>query len=229
MAIILDLHWTENGHQNPMANEQSLQFWHEVARDYKNFGTVLFELFNEPYGISQDTWLKGDNNYVGYQQLYDAVRAEGANNIVIINGLDYAYDLSFVNDNFKITGFNIVYGSHPYNDKGYGTGPDFDSNFQGIIHSAPLIFTEFGADQMRYFDTDNRYQTVYQRILDYTNENHISYTGWAWWVEPNNPAFPALISDWAGTPLNGGQQIFDDIARQPGDALDRCEMSDRPK
>lgn len=27
MAVILDLHWTENGHQNPMANKQSLVFW----------------------------------------------------------------------------------------------------------------------------------------------------------------------------------------------------------
>ena len=134
MAVILDLHWTENGHQSNMANKDSLRFWKEVATDYKDFGTVIFELFNEPVNIDQNTWLNGDNQFSGYQQLYDTVRATKAANLIIANGLDYGYDLSFVNDTFKITGYNILYGSHPYNEKGNanysGPGGNFTFNFQ---------------------------------------------------------------------------------------------------
>ncbi|CAM6031738.1 unnamed protein product [Sphagnum compactum] len=74
MAVILDLHWTENGHQNPMANRESLRFWREVAIAYKDFGTVIFEPFNEPYDISQEVWLHGDTEYAGYQELVDEIR-----------------------------------------------------------------------------------------------------------------------------------------------------------
>jgi len=213
MVVILDLHWTENGHQNPMANRDSLRFWNEVATDYKDFGTVIFELFNEPYNIGKIVWLNGDNQYAGYQQLYDTIRETGATNVVIANGLDYGYDLSFVNNNFKINGNNIMYGSHPYNEK-----KNFEQNFAGINGHYPLIFTEFGVNDGKYFP--NGYQTVYKRILEYVNSAHVSYTAFAWWVDSANPnIFPDVIKDWDGTPINGGVYIHDDLLAQPGSKL----------
>lgn len=218
LVVILDLHWTENGHQSPMANKASLRFWKEVAQEYKGFGTVLFELYNEPVNISKHTWLHGDATYAGYQALYDAVRSTGAKNICIFNGLDYGYDLSFVNQNFEVKGTNLIYGSHPYNEKGdanyMGSGGSFAQNFAGVINRYPLIFTEFGVNESSYFPTG--YQAVYERIIQYAVSNHISYTGFAWWVEQNNPnTFPALIKDFKGTPLNGGVNIFNDLKTHP--------------
>jgi hypothetical protein len=222
MAVILDLHWTVNGSQSPMANQDSLKFWQQVATDYKDFGTVIFELYNEPYGIDQNTWLNGNNEYVGYQQLYNTVRATGAQNICIVNGLDYAYDLSFVNDNFKVNGTNIVYGSHPYDEKGMvniNGVKVFQPNYAGILGKYPLIFTEFGVNQSNYFP--NGYQAIYNNIINYADQNHINYTGFAWWV--NNPGdpntFPDLIKDWNGTPLNGGVMVHDDMQASPGSNL----------
>lgn len=223
MAVILDLHWTTNGSQSPMANQDSITFWTQVAADYKDFGTVIFELFNEPESIDQDTWLNGNSQYAGYQSLYNAVRATGAQNICIVNGLDYGYDLSFVNDNFRVAGTNIVYGSHPYNAKGSanygGQGGSFDNNFKGIMGKYPLIFTEFGVNQSSYFPTG--YQTVYNTDISYADQHGISYTGFAWWVDSANPdTFPDIIADWNGTPLNGGVMIHDDVVANPGTALD---------
>lgn len=222
MAVILDLHWTENGHQNPMANKDSIRFWKEVASDYKAFGTVIFELFNEPYGVDKSVWLNGDNQYAGYQELYNAVRSIGATNLVIVNGLDYGYDLSFVNDSFKVNGQDIVYGSHPYNEKGNtnytGPGGSFDNNFQGVKGKYPLIFTEFGVNEGRYFPSG--YQAVYQRALSYINAAQGSYTAFAWWVDAGNPnIFPDVIKDWNGTPINGGEYIHDDMHANPGSAF----------
>lgn len=215
MAVILDLHWTENGHQNPMANKESIRFWKEVAGEYKNFGTVIFELFNEPFGVEPNVWLKGNANYAGYQELYDVVRSVGADNICIVNGLDYGYDLSFVNNDFRVTGTNIVYGSHPYNAKGSDGG--FEKNFQGVIGKYPLIFTEFGSNNSA--DYPNQYEPIYTRILAATNQMQISYTAFAWWVEPGNPAFPTIIADWDGTPVNGGKLIKNDMQVFPGTTL----------
>lgn len=216
MAVILDLHWVEQGHQNPMANRDSLSFWTEVATAYKNYGTVLFELFNEPESIDKNIWLQGNDSYAGYQELYNAVRSTGANNLCIINGLDYGYDLSFVNDSFHVEGFNIVYGSHPYNEKGAtdwkGAGGSLQNNFSGILNKYPIIFTEFGVNEASYFP--NGYQNVYLRNLDFARQNKISYCAFAWWVEPNPSSanvFPCIISDWKGTPLNGGLQIYQDM------------------
>ena len=62
---------------------------------------MLFELYNEPHDVSWRVWKSGGDagdgcQAVGMQQLYDAVRATGAENLVIIGGLDWAYDLSGV-------------------------------------------------------------------------------------------------------------------------------------
>ena len=219
MAVILDLHWTDHMGQSSMANRDSLQFWHDVANDYKSFGTVIFELFNEPVAIDTQTWLNGNANYAGYQELVGAVRSTGAHNLCIVNGLDYGYDLSFVNNQFRVKGDNIIYGSHPYNEKGKpgytGPGRDFDYNFQGIIGSYPLIFTEFGVNDAAYFPQG--YVAVYQRILAYANLQNINYSAFAWWVDTDHAdIFPDVIADWQGTPLNGGVMIHDDLQTHPG-------------
>ena len=166
--------------------------------------------------MNQPTLIKifdfnGNNSYAGYQELYNAIRSTGAENICIINGLSWGYDLSFVNDQFKIDGYNIVYGSHPYNRT------SLDQNFIGVLGHYPLIFTEFGVNKDSYFP--NGYQAVYKAILDYANQYQVSYTAFAWWVDKNSNkinTFPDLIKDWSGTPLNGGTLIQDDMQSFPG-------------
>jgi len=217
MAVILDLHWTEHSRQSNMANRFSLLFWEQVAADYKDFGTVLFELFNEPKEISPNVWLNGDGrNHAGYQELYDTVRNKSeAQNICIVNGLDWGYDLSFISeiDGFLVQGTNIVYGSHPYNEK----MKNFQENFQGVLHKYPLIMTEFGVNQDSYFPSKG-YESVYKQILGFCDQYDVSYTAWAWWVEDGKKAnaFPCIVKDWSGTPLNGGIFIQQDMQRLPG-------------
>lgn len=207
MAVILDLHWLNSTvKQAPMANQDSLKFWQEVATTYKDFGTVIFELYNEPYGISSVAWRDG------YQQMLDVVRATGANNPVIVNGLDWGYDLSFVNANFGVQGTNIIYGSHPYAE---AKPPQYCPY---VYDNYPVIFTEFGDNDPR--DYPFNYSEVYQRILEFAGNHGVHYTGFAWWVDQNNPAFPTLISDWEkATPVNGGVLVHDDMQKNPASKL----------
>lgn len=202
---------------------------------------MIFELYNEPEGFTDSNiWLNGGtvtdpnsgNSYtaVGYQALYNAVRAAGANNLVIVNGMNYGYDLSFVNASFQIQPYNgqplnIIYGSHPYDKTGAnetdptysGEGGPLSTDLAYVLANYPVIFTEFGDTVPS--DYPNGYQTAYQNVLDFADQNNISYTGFAWWVQANDPQFPVLISDWNGTPLNGGVQINEDMLDHPGTPL----------
>jgi hypothetical protein len=52
----------------------------------------------------------------------------------------------------------------------------------------------------------------YTQVLDYADRKGMSWVAWAWWVRSDQPAgnackYPALISDWSGTPTLSGQII----------------------
>lgn len=218
MAIIFDLHWTKDGGQSNMADKDSINFWKEVATQYKDFGNVLFELFNEPANIDKDVWLNGNSVYAGYQALYDAVRSTKAQNICIINGMHWGFNLDFINagDQYKyaINGYNIVYGSHPYR-RSYDA---IYSSLAGIISRYPILFTEFGDEDPK--DYPNSFASAYTNTLLFLNQYNGSYTAWAWWVSPDNPAFPTLISDWqTATPINGGVIVKEDMEKNPATPL----------
>jgi endoglucanase len=133
--LVLDLH------RFGSPNDKHVEFWKDAAMRYKNHPGVLFELFNEPHGISWKIWRDGgdlksaenvkvdvnvvENNEkqdehksVGMQALVDAVRGTGAKNIVIAGGVDWSYNLSGVLKGYALTeregGNGIVYSSHIY-------------------------------------------------------------------------------------------------------------------
>ena len=157
LDVVLDLHWSDSGvfdnclvnkgcEQQRMADVNSLTFWSEVATRYQNDGRVMFELYNEPNQVSWSAWKSGGpaNGFqaVGMQQLYDTVRATGAQNLVLIGGLDWAYDLSGVPAN-RIAGYNIAYATHPY-DAGSRRPADWGRAFGFLTRTDPVVITEFG-------------------------------------------------------------------------------------
>jgi hypothetical protein len=225
MAVILDLHIIKD-HQENMANKASIDFWRDVATTYANFGTVLLELYNEPNDITYDQWRNGggtparnEGPYVGYQQLYDAVRATGAKNICVVAGTRWGYDLSFVNSGFRVQGDNIVYCAHPWYPRGDKQKDPLEKNFKGLIGEYPIIFTEFGRNAYGG-PYDPKW---YKYLISYMNEHGFHYTGWGWWVEvePSKAQdWPCLIGNWTNwTPIDGGQFIHDDLQRNPGTKL----------
>jgi hypothetical protein len=156
--LVLDLH--QFGAPMPA----HVEFWKDAAERYKNNPAVLFELFNEPHGISWKLWRDGgnlkddkhtdvnpvENNQknqgdvsVGMQALVDAVRGTGAKNIVLISGLDWSYDLTgFVNgyalnDNGG-NGIMLVWHNYPWKR-------DWEAKGLVATEKYPVILTEVGA------------------------------------------------------------------------------------
>lgn len=131
MYVILDCHWSNGGQgdilrrdgikntskarkingQKNMPDDEVLRFWLDVSALYGNNPAVLFNLYNEPHGVSWEVWRNGgtvktrlynpetdqheDGEYeaVGHQTLIEAIRDAGARNVIVVGGLDWGYDL----------------------------------------------------------------------------------------------------------------------------------------
>lgn len=228
LDVILDLHWSDAGdltvtstdhampgysNQQTMADLNSIEFWREVADRYKGDGHVLFELYNEPHGIGWDVWLNGGRAggfvVAGMQQLYDAVRGAGANNVVIAGGLSYAYDLSGVGSRaYHIIGFNIMYATHPYLTSGdVATGWEDSFGHLQTDDDAPVIATEFGDGR-----TPQCTEDWDREVIAFIDKHRASWTAWAWYPgvstqDPEGCLFPALIKDWVATPTVQGRVV----------------------
>lgn len=206
MDVILDLHWlhANTNPQDQMADRAALTFWQQVAAKYKGDGRVLFELYNEPYNISNTAWLMGDGTNAGMQEMYTAVRNAGANNLVLVGGLDFANDLDGPVGANPVTGTNIVYVTHPYIWKSPPKG------YANTAAKFPVIATEFGdaaanpAGRGPDSCDANPYSST---IADFTTRG-ISWTSWAWFASAQRCAFPALIEKFDGTPTAPGAAVF---------------------
>ena len=168
----------------PMADEESLAFWRAFAAEYKDQGRVLFELYNEPKGVSERTWMKGGveggKTYVGMQQLYDAIRDLGAHNLILIGGLNWGYDLRGLKEYpLSEDAYNVVYSSHPYNYGGKRIS-DWQECWAWVLKKHPVILTEFGYTKQDK-RADGSYSLDYEKaVFEFADENDVSWTAWAW-------------------------------------------------
>jgi hypothetical protein len=109
MVAIVDLHWTAPGStlansQAPMADaDHSVTFWSQVGKTFAGNGSVIFDLFNEPFITDWSCWVSGGAcatqngatyTTAGMAALLQAVRNAGAQNVVIMGGLSYSSDMS---------------------------------------------------------------------------------------------------------------------------------------
>ncbi|HZU81926.1 MAG TPA: glycoside hydrolase family 5 protein [Polyangiaceae bacterium] len=233
MDIILDLHWSDKGSysvgqaclqnntncQQDMADAHSVVFWQQVATKYKNDPSVLFELYNEPRigggnpnASSWDTWLNGGMSsgfpVHGMQELYDTVRATGANNLVIIGGLDWSFNLTGLATNHAVTGTNIVYNTHVYNQDGES---NWYNNFGQFAATYPIIATEFGDHSGSCSPMINTDFTNYANggmVAGNAPANKLSWTAWAFYYMASNVCtFPELVNSDQTTPNAMGQVV----------------------
>jgi len=210
MNVIFDLHWnTPNTtgcatSQQNMADRRSLTAWNIMANRYKTNKTIFFELYNEPHDISWSVWKNGDGTWAGMQEMYNTVRNAGFTNLVLIGGLNWAYDLSGVPSN-RPTGYGIVYVTHPYDFAGKQPA-DWPTGFGFLTSTDPVIASEFGQ-----FNCGTNYVTALLNYMDAPagdTNRRMGWTGWAW-NGPGSCGWPSIINDWNGTPSTMGQPEHD--------------------
>ncbi len=192
--VILDLHdyqKTKTAHAT---------FWSDAANRYKNNPAVLFGLLNEPHGIGWEVWRNGDSEGPGMQGLLNAVRATGANNVVLAGGGDWGYNLSGILNGYALTdtssGNGIVYDSHVYPWKSY---IQRDVGNIALVH--PVLLGEFGhPGTSTYLNMTGLedYQKWVPRMMEWVNTNNLHWTGWCF----SPLASPLMLVDWSYQPTH---------------------------
>jgi aryl-phospho-beta-D-glucosidase BglC (GH1 family) len=212
----LDLHWSDCGTwstdggklaQHLMPDQHSVLFWRDVARRYQAHPAVIFGLYNEPHDVPWTVWRQGgsvtekpskkDTNQppviyeaVGMQNLYDTVRAAGADNLVTVSGLDWGYDLRGVLQGFEVQGRDIIYETHPYSFK-----QNWERSFGEVSQHFPVFMGEWGGGSK---DLDYAH-----RLMDYADQRGLHWT--AWCFHPS--CGPPLLKNWSFEPREFGSFV----------------------
>jgi hypothetical protein len=197
MDAILDLHYVAGA-----PNAQHRTFWSSISSDpFFQDGRIIFELYNEP----TDGF---DNLRNWMQSTTDVIRGNGANNLILIGGVDYSYDISGYVAN-PVSGGAIAYVTHPYSFKG---DPGDQVAFLTPAQSLPVIATEFGnanVEGFNYVAPDDCNGSIYSNYVNAFEGAGMSWTAWAWIVDEWGCGFPQMIADYSGTPNAIGQPVYD--------------------
>ena len=205
--VVVDMHWSDEGvwgqnlGQHEMPDENTATAWSSVAAHYANNPAVLFDAYNEPHDVNWGTWLSGGwvsegpgYESPGMQGIVNTIRATGANNVILVGGLQWAYDLTGVMNGYAISGSNIMYSAHVYPWKS-----NWDQYVTVAAGSYPIFVGEFGADS----DSNGNNPGGWMNDLTGWMDAH-GYSGAAWSSFPDNGASatyasgngPFVFNDW---------------------------------
>lgn len=219
LAVILDLHWSAPGtrpalQQEPMPDaDHSAAFWSSVATTFKSDPSVVFELYNEPHGVSWDCWrsgcmMPGDWRAAGMQTLLNAIRNTGADQPVLVDGLDYANDLSgFLSHPLDDPDHAIMAAFHVYSWSACSTTSCWQRSLVPVARKYPVVATEAGEN--------NCAGAFVGRFLTWALNHDVSAVVWAW---TDNEGCESLISNYAGDPTAYGSIVksaFERVAISP--------------
>lgn len=219
LYVMLDLQWNApfdladdpkiGGGQYPLPDTgKDVAFWQDIATLYRSDPAVLFDLFGEPHDISWNAWYNGgqvgtqifEGNHpmggwrtyqaIGIRDLAAKVRAIAPQNIILISGPDWGFDLSQI-PTYPIQLPNILYSTHPFDYVGKEPG-DWPAAFGNLSQNVAVIAAEFGSYSC---------QTGYiAAAIDYFKAHQMSWLAWGWM--PGLCGAPSLIENWAGTPIS---------------------------
>jgi aryl-phospho-beta-D-glucosidase BglC (GH1 family) len=185
MYVIIDCHYIGNiqdgsGDQMPEIDihpkEFTKEFWTLTANYFKDVPNVIFEIYNEPAQITPDVWADNANEIVKY------IRDAGAEQLIIVGGVEYSKDLSWVLEN-PIADDNIAYASHIYPSHSQSQWPSY---FGDVSEKYPVLITEWGFIDEQRNSTKQNYligdeNSFGKPFIEYLNQKNI---GWvACWYD----------------------------------------------
>jgi aryl-phospho-beta-D-glucosidase BglC (GH1 family) len=201
---------TRGGVQCPMPDAgKDLAMWKDIAALYHSDTGVLFDLYGEPYDISWSTWLNGGTitegcyiiggpsltketgtyRAIGMRDLVRQIRAIASDNVIVVAGTNWGYDLSGILDGFALADKNIVYDTHPF-DYGNKQPGDWYRAFGHTATRYPVIVGVFGS-----YNCGTGY---IEQAIQYFNSQRISWLAWSW--QTGSCSGPSLLADWSGAP-----------------------------
>jgi hypothetical protein len=200
LVPILDLHWVGPGSSRadrlqPLPDaDHAPAFWADVATTFRDNQGVVFEPFNEPFPDSnRDTevawqcWLNGCDavqavpidagvrtyQATGMQALVDAIRTAGANNLVLLGGVQYSNGLSgWLSHKPNDPANNIAVAWHVYNNNPCRDPACWNGTPATVAALVPIVATEIGqSDCVGTFITP---------LMQWLDSHGAGYLAWSW-------------------------------------------------
>jgi endoglucanase len=222
LVVEVDLHYGAGGMRVPTSDDypapdadHAPAFWRSVAKTFKDDHAVIFNLINEPYGISwhclrdggctAQSKHTGSWRVVGSQSLVNTVRAACATNPIIIAGLDWSDDLTqwlyyAPHDSAK----QLIAGFHTYKpplDTWCTTAGCWNRTLAPIQAAGyPVIIDEFGEEDCAHGYID--------KVMEWADAQtpKVGYWAWAWTVASCRHE-PSLITNPLGDPTPYGAGV----------------------
>jgi hypothetical protein len=201
IAPILELHWAAPGttlatRQQPMPDaDHSVAFWTDVATTFAADNRVVFEPYNEPYpanngdntaawtcwrdGCTATTSVAAGQTGVSYsatgmQSLVNAIRMAGANNLILLGGVNFSNRLTMWSQ-FKPADAmnNLAAAWHIYNFNGCNSSTCWSGDPATLMMTTPVVVTEFG-------ENDCMGGAFVTSLMTWLDQHATSLLAWTW-------------------------------------------------
>jgi hypothetical protein len=177
LVVILSMQWEGRTHVKPVEmipGASTLRAWRVVGPAFADDPGILFELFNEPASPSAPGpgfWRAWHD---GHQAVIDALRALGARNVLVVDGLNGARTFDGAPALQDPLG-RLAYGLHPYLAADMAAPADFDRRFGRFAASHAMIATEWSHEVRACGAADGE---AAARLLDYLDARRIGLVGY---------------------------------------------------
>jgi hypothetical protein len=158
----------------------------------------------------------------GMQQMLNAIRATGNDDVVMANGVGWAnQDNDWLQYEPTDPASQLIAGLHNYPGQGCAAESCWTGILAPITEKVPLLVGETG-------DNITSPLALAPTFLPWCDQHNVSYLGWTWnpWLGYSSDV---LITNWNGTPTNGWGQYFQQhLAAVAGDPVDPVTTTTPP-
>jgi hypothetical protein len=161
--------------------------------------------------LSVGTSLSG-SQAVGMQALVDAVRSSGAQNVIVLGGIQWANTL-WSSSSRNIVTYKpndplgqLVASVHSYDGTWCPDTACYDREVAPIAAQMPVIFGEFG---------NGAGATPLNSLMSWADAHGVGYLAWTWAVSSSGFSQYKLIQSWDGTPNDFGLVVRNHLAALP--------------
>ncbi len=186
---------------HPLRRARLVEFWTRIAESqWANHPNVIFELWNESedigeYGGTANSWAAQKPII---QSTINAIRAVGANNIIIVPTPLYSTRVGEATAN-PLTGSNLAYAVHQYRSQWENSADNRDQITQALSSRHAIVFTEWGDDTNppsadAAWPTMSRVGPSLRQLLEAGDGSLTPAAGWFAW-SMSESWFPGLFTD----------------------------------
>lgn len=187
MAINLDMYVIVDWHiltdKTPLKHEEkALEFFNEISKRYANNPNVIYEICNEPNGISV-TWENDIKPYA--EKVIPVIRKNSDKSLIIVGTPGWCLDID-IPANSPLNIKNVVYACHFYSGSHGKTLQDKIDNC--IEKNIPIFVSECGLTNAT--GNGETFFNEFQEWINFLNERNIS---WIYWSFSNKDESSAIL------------------------------------